>query len=196
MAIRAIINKQVDLQGSNHRTVFHEVLQGKLPASEKTEFKMLMDAGLFLGAGLETTAYALTVATFHIFNNPHVLRHLREELSTIWPDADGETVPAWNLIEKLPYMQAVIQETLRMSVGVTGRLARVNHHEDMQYADWVIPRGTPISMSQALTNFSSHLFPDPWRFDPTRWLRGDASKHLEEQLHPFSGGSRVCIAQQ
>ena len=190
--IRAIIANQVPTSAS-HKTVFHEVLQSKLPASEKTEETMYMDAGLVLGAGFETTGFVLTTATFHVLANPHILLRLKKELAGVWPE-DG-SIPPWTTLEKLLYLTAVIHEALRIGTA-PGRLSRVNNHSDMQYKGWDIPKGTPVGMSVPFMHFNTKLFPDPWHFDPERWLKGEESKELEKYLVPFSSGARACIAQQ
>ena len=69
--------------------------------------------------------------------------------------------------------------------------------EDMQFGEWVIPRGMIVGMSQPMIHFNGDIFPDPQRFDPERWLKGEEeSKRLEKYLVSFSRGARECIAKQ
>ena len=178
----------------SHPVVLYELSRSKLPKSERNEQSIYYEAGLFIGAGFETAGFSLTVATYHVLANPHIRFKLRHEITTVWPKDDA--IPSWATLEKLPYLHAVIQEGLRMSVGVTGRLSRVNNQANMQYQDWEIPKGTPIGMSQPLTLFNPEIFPEPWTFDPERWMKGDESRELERYNVTFSGGARGCIAQK
>ena len=75
-------------------------------------------------------------------------------------------MPRWTELEKLPYLTAIITESLRMSMGAMARLPRKNTKEDMVYQNWVIPRGTLVGMSTRFIHFNKDIFPDPAQFDP------------------------------
>lgn len=65
-----------------------------------------MDEGFILvGAGGETTAQTLAVLTFHLLNNPQVLRKLQEELDHAMPDPEQQ-IP-WQQLEQLPYLVSI-----------------------------------------------------------------------------------------
>jgi cytochrome P450 len=125
-----------------HSTIFAEFLNNNLPPEEKTEEKIMDNASLLVGSGFETTSYTLSTAHFHLLANPDILLRLKKELASIWPE-DG-TIPPWTTLEKLPYFKAVIQESLRMSMGAMTRLSWVNHHESIKYGEWEIPKDTPV----------------------------------------------------
>lgn len=182
---------------NEYKTIFQEYRQAKLPAEEKSERRVLDNAVMLVGAGFETTGFTLSTAHYHLLANPSICERLKRELEEAWPVVyTGLPMPEWTALEKLPYLKAIIQESLRMSVGVMSRLPRVNHHSTMRYRDWVIPRHTPVGMSQSLIHFNSTIFPDPWKFCPERWLQGEKSKKLEKYLVSFSRGSRSCIGMQ
>lgn len=50
----------------------------------------------------------LTMTAFHIIDNPHVYRRLRDELDEAIPDPDA--MPAWAQLQQLPYLSACIEE--------------------------------------------------------------------------------------
>lgn len=182
------------IEDEERRTIFTEFPKNeKLPPSEKTEEIIFNNAMVLITAGLESTAHALETAIYHINapENTNVLKKLKEELIRLWPNADAE-IPSWRDLEKLPYFQAVLKESLRLSLGASGRLSRINHHEIMTYNDWKIPAGCEISMSQGDIHFNEDIYPDPWRFEPDRWTGKDA-KAREKYFVSFSRGSRGCI---
>lgn len=74
------------------------------------------------GAGTETTSWALTVATFHLLTKPEILARLTEELREVV--SDSRKLPSWTMLEKLPYLSAVIQESLRLSCKYASRRFR------------------------------------------------------------------------
>lgn len=139
-----------------------------------------------------TTAWALSVTSFHILSQPNVLQKLKDELDVI-NVAAGEA-PCLAQIERLPYLTACIKEGLRLSHGVTARLSRVRPDTDLVLSSggqqWTVPAGTPVSMSSVLVHMNSDIFENPHSFNPERWLAG---KNLDQYLVAFSSGSRQCI---
>lgn len=177
-----------------HRVLMDEYLSLELSDHDKSLQVHFDHAALFITAGLETVAFTTEQAVFYVLNSPIILARLRDELITAIPDANA--VPEWSELESLPYLTAVIQESLRMGVGVMSRLPRKNTKEDMQYRDWVIPKNTFVGMSQRLILYNPEIFPNPHKFDPERWMQEEKSKALEKHLVSFSKGSRRCIGMQ
>ena len=179
-----------------HPTIFGEIKRSKLPARDKTAESIYGNASMLLSAGFETTGFCLSVAHYHILANPSISQKLKYELVPAFAEVGENNIPPWTTLETLPYLHAVIQEALRMSVGVMSRLQRRNMKEDMRYGEWIIPRGTAVGMSQPMIHFNPKIFPDPWKFEPERWLKGEESKALEKYLVSFSRGARECVAKQ
>jgi len=48
-------------------------------------------------------------------------------------------------------------------------------------------------MSSWIVHRNSDAFPDPMRFEPTRWLDPATFRHLEANMMAFGGGSRACV---
>ena len=55
------------------------------------------------------------------------------------------------------------------------------------------PRQTVVSMSSWIMHRNNEVFPDPMRFEPTRWLDPAAFRRLEANMMAFGGGSRACV---
>lgn len=201
---------QVDREAGvtvKRNTIFASLLESDLPPEEKTLYRLTGEGTAFLGAGTETTSWALAVLTFYLLRNPDVLRRLTTELQSAVPDP--RNLPSWSALEKLPYLSSVILEGLRLSYGVSERISRVAPEEDLVYSGswtppgrkdpvevrYIIPRGTPIGMSSAVLHHNEEIFPHSDRFDPDRWLdeKGQRRKELEKCLFSFSRGSRQCV---
>jgi cytochrome P450 len=91
-----------------HHTVFKSLLDSGLPNQEKT-IDRLQDEGVTLvGAGQETVKATLTIATYHILQNPAITKKLKEELLIAFPDPANP--PELSKLEQLPYLSACIQE--------------------------------------------------------------------------------------
>lgn len=106
----------------------------------------MQEAQIVVSAGTETTAWCLSVMSFHLLSNPAILRRLRKELKEAIPDPDTP-VPV-EKIEQLPYLTACIQEGLRLSYGLSTRLPRVSPVDVMVFNDgkrnWHIPPGVHL----------------------------------------------------
>jgi cytochrome P450 len=147
--IKAIIDgSNTGDEKTSHLTIFHELLQGNLPPQEKTISRLVQEGQIIVSAGTETTAWCLSVMTYHLLANPAILERLREELYTAMPDPD-KVVPLEKL-EQLPFLTACIQEGLRLSYGLTTRLARISPDEVMVFndgkKDWHIPPGVSYQL--------------------------------------------------
>ncbi|KAJ4147575.1 hypothetical protein LMH87_002087 [Akanthomyces muscarius] len=182
----------------DHPTIFHELLSSEiLPDVEKETDRLAQDGQILVQGGTLTTSWALSLAVFHLCHRPETLKKLRDELFEAIPDVN-EAVPLARL-ESLPYLRAVVKETLRHSVGTSSRLSRIAPDESFDVADpdtgksYHIPAGTVISMSPYRTIMDASIFTDPLAFHPERWLNED--ERLDGYLIMFGGGTRVCLGQ-
>lgn len=182
-------------------TIFGSLLQSDLDALDKEPQRLADEAAAVIGAGTETTSWALSVITYHLLTQPQLLAKLTDELQTVVKDP--RHLPDWTTLEHLPYLGAVIQEGLRLSYGVSARTARIATEENLVYrGEWnrksvqyVIPRGYAIGMSAVITHHDERLFPSSYAFIPERWLdeNNQRRKDLERSTLAFSKGSRSCL---
>jgi cytochrome P450 len=178
---------------SSHHTIFDEILQSKLPPEDKTQQRLADEAQTVVGAGVETAAYTLCVASFHIVNTPRIYKRLHEELVQAFPD--GDVTPDFVEVEKLLYLKARIQEALRLSYGLSAPNPRT-HDKDLQYKEWNIPAGTVIGMTIVDVHHDENIFPDSHSYIPERWLGDPKTKDgtpLEHYLVSFGRGPRSCL---
>jgi cytochrome P450 len=116
---------------------------------------------------------------------------------------DPGNLPRWAVLEQLPYLSGVILESIRLSYGVSTRLARLAPDKALIYEGgskdhsykYVIPKGTPIGMTSVIMHANESIFPQADSFIPERWLKEDGTRRteLESYLMSFSKGSRQCI---
>ncbi|KAJ5250815.1 hypothetical protein N7489_001225 [Penicillium chrysogenum] len=182
--------KKVDSEARS--TIFDALTNLELPEDERTLDRLEDESALLLGAGTETTARSITVAMFYLIRNKEIMAKLRAELKTVLPTPLSKA--SWVDLEKLPYLTGVVSEGLRLSHGMTARLARVSPTEPMLYKDWVIPAGTPVSQSNYFVHMDPALFPEPEKFDPERWIRAaEKGEYLGRYIVSFTKGSRQCL---
>ncbi|KAJ4992818.1 hypothetical protein SVAN01_01522 [Stagonosporopsis vannaccii] len=138
--------------------------------------------------GADTVGNTLMVGTHHLLQQPVVLGKMKEELLAAWPILLEE--PSIRILERLPYLNAVIKESLRMSSGVVSGLLRVVPTAGATINGVTVPPGTIVSCGSTFVHYNASLFPEPKSFKPERWLD---SKELDNWLVAFSRGPRMCL---
>ncbi len=134
-------------------------------------------------AGHETTATALAWAFYWIHHQPEICHKLLQELATLGDAPDPMTVI------KLPYMNAVCCETLRIYpvvLIVSPREAKT----PITIMGQEYPVGTALTPCIYLTHRREDLYPEPEQFKPERFLERQYSAY---EFLPFGGSNRRCI---
>jgi cytochrome P450 len=153
----------------------------------------------FLAAGHETTASALTWAAYLLCKNPEAQTRLRDEIRGALPSistSDSDSKIMSQDIDKLPYLNAVLNETLRVFPPVPLTLREAAN--DTTIAGHFIPKGTTIAICPWAINTSKALWGDDAReFKPERWIGpGRANTGGAESNYAvttFLHGPRSCI---
>jgi cytochrome P450 len=139
-------------------------------------------------AGHETTGTALTWALESILSRPAVLSRLLAEIRALGLDRVG-VVPAPAELAQLPYLDAVIRETLRlrpiMAVGGT-RILKA----PFAIGGYTLPAGTYLASCVPELHRRAELYPDPDAFVPERFLERKPGPY---EFSPFGGGVRRCL---
>jgi cytochrome P450 len=140
-------------------------------------------AVMFRG-GYNPNGMALYWTVLLLSQHPEALKKLTDELN----EAGGGKVLPLETLDKLPYLEAVIKEGMRLfPAGTwTARLAMC----DFELDSHPLPKGTWILMSPYITQRIPEIFPEPYRFRPERWLSAHYSSY---EFMPFSAGPRYCI---
>lgn len=86
-----------------------------------TREEIIETSALLIVAGSETSATCLSGAIFYLLKNPPTLSRLVTEIRTSFPDGKEMSIQK---LAKLPYLNAVLQEALRMYPPVPGILSR------------------------------------------------------------------------
>ena len=151
----------------------------------------------FLAAGHETTASALTWAVYCLCRNPDVQTRLRAEIRSELSDAlQPHGTMNSTEIDRLPYLNAVLQETMRIFPPVPLTLREAAHDTTIQ--GQFVPAGVTVVISPWAINTSKHLWgPDAREFNPERWLKPGAANsggaESNYAIGTFLHGPRSCI---
>ncbi|MEM8962572.1 MAG: cytochrome P450 [Acidobacteriota bacterium] len=137
-----------------------------------------------LFTGHETPASLLTWIFEHMLDNPDIEREMRDEVERVLGD---EPIRVEHL-RQLPYLDAVVQEGLRIAPIAPLTAARYVE-KPFELCGYTIESGRTIAHAFHTQVNRDDIFPDPGPFDPKRFLERDYS--LDEWA-PFGGGRRLC----
>ncbi|KAL6277583.1 hypothetical protein ACE6H2_021184 [Prunus campanulata] len=140
---------------------------------------------VILLAGTDTSSVTLEWALSHLLNNPHVLRKARAELDA---QLDQEHLVDEQNISKLPYLQSIISETLRLCPAAPMLLPHFAA-DDCTIGGFDVPRGTMVLVNAWAIHRDPQLWDDPEMFKPERFKSGEDLSH---KLMPFGMGRRAC----
>ncbi|MEH2091338.1 cytochrome P450 [Nostoc sp.] len=148
-----------------------------------TDLELRDELMTLLVAGHETTATSLSWALYWIHHQPQVREKLLQELDKLGEQPDP------NAIFRLPYLNAVCSETLRLYPVAISALNRVVK-SPLQIGEYNFEPGTLLNPSIYLTHHREDLYPESKQFKPERFLERQFSPY---EYLPFGGGNRRCI---
>jgi cytochrome P450 len=144
---------------------------------------------IFLVAGHETVITALTTAVYLVGSDPVVQERIREEADSVLASRQ----PTADDMSRLTYTTMTIREAMRL-YPPTPTVARVATAPDV-VAGFDIPAGAMVVISPWAVHHNPEIWPDPYRFDPERFVAYDAGDRHRYSYLPFGGGPRRCIGE-
>lgn len=141
----------------------------------------------FIGAGVETSAQALSWAWYLLACHPAVAQQVQTELAAVL----GARPPIPEDLPHLPYCRMVLDEVLRL-YPPAAILPRQANAADV-LGGYAIPKNAVILMSQYVTHRHPEFWPDPERFCPERFTPTQVATRHRFAYFPFGEGPRVCI---
>ncbi|XP_017491557.1 PREDICTED: cytochrome P450 3A19-like [Rhagoletis zephyria] len=158
------------------------------------EKEIIAQCLIFFIAGFETTATTLSMAAYFLALNPEVQERLYDELTEA---LDGLEVNSAEYFEKvnsnqIPYLDAVIKETLRRNPPVA-RLQRRVGVDNYKLAGIPLEKDIEVQIPTFGIHHNSKFWPDPDRFDPERFMPENKDSIIPYTYLPFGAGPRNCI---
>lgn len=141
----------------------------------------------FIGAGVETSATALSWAWYLLACHPEVAQRLQAEV-------DGRLagrLPSLDDLRHLSYSRMLLEETMRLYPPSAILPRQANVADAIQ--GYPVPKHAIVLMSQYVTHRHPDFWPDPERFDPDRFTPERTAAQHRFAYFPFGAGARVCI---
>ena len=159
------------------------------PTASMSDTQVRDECLTILLAGHETTANALSFALRLLAEQPTIQGQLAAECTATLQGRtpNAEDYPA------LPLAEQVFAEALRLypPVWVTARTAAV----DYPYRGFTVRKGTMLVAPQYAVQRDPRWWPEPERFDPTRFTAAAKASRPKLAYFPFGAGGRQCIGE-
>ncbi|KAL6796946.1 sterigmatocystin biosynthesis P450 monooxygenase [Trichoderma sp. SZMC 28012] len=182
----------------NDRSIFSAVnKEAQTEGGRLDETDVQYESQGLLVAGSDTTAVTMTYLVWAVLSHPQWQAKLEQEVAELRPEFSEED------LEKLPVLNGIIEETLRLYGAAPGGLPRIVPKGGAHMMGHYIPAGTTVTTQAFTLHRDSNLFRNPERFDPSRWQLSDdledtgavsrITDAAKAVYSPFGLGARVCL---
>ncbi|KAL4293712.1 geraniol 8-hydroxylase [Arachis hypogaea] len=189
-----LIDKRLKLREEPHYVTNNDMLDTLLDISQEDSQKMdrrkirhfLLD---LLVAGTDTTAYGLERTMTEVLHNPEVMFKAKQELEQ--NIGRGNPLDESD-IAKLPYLQAIVKESLRLHPPAPLLLPR-KAKVDVEISGYRIPKDARVLINEWAIGRNPNVWDNANSFLPERFLDSKIDvKGRDFQLTPFGSGRRIC----
>ena len=139
--------------------------------------------------GTDTSSNTIEFAMAEVMHNPEIMKRVQEELEVV---VGKDNVVEESHIHELPYLHAVMKETLRLHTALP---LLVPHcpSQTTNVGGYTIPKGSRVFINVWAIHRDPSIWEKPLEFDPTRFL--DANWDFsgnDFNYFPFGSGRRIC----
>ncbi|KAK4934678.1 hypothetical protein LTR10_024120 [Elasticomyces elasticus] len=142
-----------------------------------------------IGAGIDTTGDALCFLMWEL-SQPHNAKRIQQLIDEL----QTYDLEQGDRLDLLPYLNAVIDETMRLWAPGTLPLPRYVPDGGRVIDGYYIPAHTIVSaQSFTVHRLDQMVFPESDKFVPERWLEDEGSIERQRLIFAFGSGARTCI---
>ncbi|CAK6977903.1 sterol 26-hydroxylase%2C mitochondrial [Scomber scombrus] len=209
---QTLINRRIaEIEAQLHRGEPAEgmYLTYLLSSDKLTRAEVYITITELLLGGVDTTSNTLSWVLYHLARTREVQDRLYQEVNSVCPD---RREPTTDDLSRMPYLKAVIKETLRLYPVVPGN-GRFISDSDVIVDNYWIPKKTQFHLCHYVSCHDESEFTDAELFVPDRWLRGEVSggdsdgdgcgrttpgtfQHHPYSFIPFGVGVRACVGKR
>ena len=198
-----VSEKDTDEQKHGQQDFLDHFLYLKREHPETINDRMVMLYTLLhIGAGSDTVATAVNAVLNFTVRSPRVYKKLMVELDSM----NAERSTPYKELRKLPYLTAVIAESMRLFPSVGFPLERIVPQGGLKIPDGrIVPQGTIVAMNAWVLHHQPVFGHDTDTFRPERWFKGEDEdeemanariKQMRAATFVFGYGRRVCLGKE
>ncbi|XP_051136494.1 cytochrome P450 736A117-like [Andrographis paniculata] len=175
-------------RGENFVDILLDIYKGKNPG---LSIDLISVKGVIIdifGAGSDTSSITLTWAMTELIRHPSVMKKLQDEVRDVMK---GEQHISDEKLQKMPYLKAVIKETLRLHPPIPIYFRCSRQHVNLM--GYEVEPNAPVLINAWALGRDPSCWNDPEEFIPERFSNSSVDfKGFDFCLLPFGAGRRMC----
>ncbi|CAH1119101.1 unnamed protein product [Phaedon cochleariae] len=183
----------ISYSGKKRLAMLDLMLTAKNEGADIDDEGIREEVDTFMFEGHDTTSMAICYTLMALANEPEIQDEIRREIHEIIGDSSKK--PTFSNLGELKFTERCIKECLRLYPSVPF-ISRLSGEEIQTHSGYTIPKGANINIYIFDLHRSTHIWENPEKFDPDRFLPENVSKRHPFAYLPFSAGPRNCIGQR
>uniref|UniRef100_A0A0D3H1Z2 Uncharacterized protein n=1 Tax=Oryza barthii TaxID=65489 RepID=A0A0D3H1Z2_9ORYZ len=148
------------------------------------------------GAGTDTIAITVEWAMAELLRNPSVIAKAHAEMNNVLAGKVKATKMEENDVEKLPYLQAVVKEVMRLHPAAPILVPHRAEEDGAEIGGYAVPKGSTVIFNVWAIMRDLVAWERPEEFMPERFL--DMAEEVDfrgkdHKFMPFGTGRRLCL---
>ncbi|XP_054165014.1 cytochrome P450 3A21-like [Oppia nitens] len=207
MDLLLISTRQESSSSSSTATATQQPQQQQRP-KYLTENELIGQSWVFFNIAHEVPAAVLTMATYQLAKNPAIQQKLYDEVmaatasannnkNTDGSDGNNNDDIDYDILAKLPYLDAIVAETLRLYSPVHQLYRIAGRDYPLGDTGIIIKKGQKLEIPVYAVHVNPEYYDRPMEFIPDRFLPETGYQPIQPYTYlPFSAGSRQCFGQR
>ncbi|KAJ5593349.1 hypothetical protein N7537_010253 [Penicillium hordei] len=184
------VDKRIDANHTMYKPDIWGIVMNQKESLRLSRAEMHANSQIFMVAGTETTATALSGLLYRLLMTPEKMSIIVEEVRGAFDKGSDIEIRA---LEHMPYLNACIEEGLRIYPPVPVGLPRIAPKDGLLVCGEHIPGKTVLSVHHWATYRNAQNFRLPNHFIPERWISDEFATDNKAAFQPFSFGPRNCL---
>lgn len=137
--------------------------------------------------GVDPAGGAMSFLLYEFLKRPALTERVRDEVDRFC----AKGFPSFESLDQMQDLQGFIYEVLRLHP--TGFALSRTAKDDIEFAGYVIPKGSEILVFNSANHFNEKYFPDPKAFDIERYRTPRMEHKARAVFAPFGRGPHTCV---
>ena len=174
--------------GTKANDIFQQLIQANL----YNDFDLRADSSLLIAAGSDAVRLTIAATIFYWLKNPSTYEKAAEEIRSCVTSTEEITD---SKLSSLRYLRACIDETMRLCPPKASSLPREVLNGGITIDGVYVPEGMTVGTSIYALHHDPDIYPDPFAYNPDRWLVRPQDRRMQAAFCPFLKGPRMCPGQ-
>lgn len=146
---------------------------------------------IFFAAGFDSSSSVISFCMYELAKHPHILREVQEQIDAVLNAHGGKLT--YDSIAKITKLDNCIDETQRLYPPGPNLFRICTKNYKIPDTEIIIEKGTNIFVSVLGIHRDPNIYPNPTKFDPSRFDPTQKSQRSPMDYMPFGDGPRNCV---